>query len=182
MQTAKAVAERVLALIAVSSAAHEQPPTSVRTWLENNAIEHTLSPSEKAFVYSNNPSPVQLAQASWRLEACTVLLWVLGVIPNLSRSSIHADWTALRVPSEVTQNPRSFVESAVLRTAEEITQMQERIHSLHWGVRAGPIGRKLSPNTAHEEDADTSVVYERHYAISWVCEAAGSWDDVQTDT
>ncbi len=182
MQTAKAVAERVLALIAVSSAAHEQPPASVRTWLESNAIENTLSPNEKEFVYSDNPSQAQLVQASWRLEACPVLLWALGLIPNLSRSSVHTDFSTLGLPAELTQAPRSFVEAAALRTADELLHMQAIIHSLHWGVRAGPTGRKLFPNAAHEEDADPSVVYERHYAINWLCDATENWDDVQTDT
>lgn len=182
MQTAKAVAERLLALIAVSSAAYEQPPTSIRAWLENNALENALSPSEKEFVYSDHPSQAQLVQASWRLEACPVLLWALGLIQNLSSSSVHTDWAALGPPAEITQAPRSFVESAALRAADELLHMQDKIHSLHWGVRAGPSGRKLFPNAAHEEDADASVVQERHYAINWLCEAAESWDDVQTDT
>lgn len=182
MQTAKAVAERVLALIAVSSAAHEQPPLSVRTWLESNALENTLSPNEKEFVYSDNPSQTQLVQASWRLEACAVLLWALGLIPNLSRSSIHTDFSSLELPIDLTQATRNFVESAVLRAADELLNMQDRIYSLHWGVRAGPSGRKLFPNAAHEEDADPSVVYERHYAINWLCGTTDNWDDVQTDT
>ncbi len=182
MKAAKTVAERLLALIAVSSAAHEQPPTSVRAWLENNALEYTLSPREKEFIYSDNPSQAQLVQASWRLEACPVLLWALGLIPSLSRSSAHTDWSALGLPADVTHAPTSFMESAALRAADELLQMQDKIYTLHWGVRAGPAGRKLFPNAAHEEDADASVVYERHYAINWLCQAAESWDDVQTDT
>ena len=182
LPTSRQVAERLFVLISVSEAAHEQPPNSVREWLKEHRLEGALSKRERAFVYSDNPSQQQMAAASWRLECCPVLMWALGRLPQLPSASKDSSWQELGIDLEFLDNPESVIASAKVRDEKSLRELQDEIESQHWGIRAGPAGRRLFPDPRREENANHEIVYERHYAINWLCGYAEDWDDISTDT
>ncbi|NDL72229.1 DUF4272 domain-containing protein [Vreelandella alkaliphila] len=177
------VAGRVLALFAIAHAAHERPPAQVRSWLERYGVSHFLSRLEASFLSRDEVAEQELVSASWRTEALPVLTWAIGLIEALPPISEKMSLDHVGITRELLEDPESFVASAELRPRNELEAAQAEIESQHWGVRAGPAGRRMFNHPSSEEDLDPGVVYERHYAANWlVFDEYTDWDLVETDT
>lgn len=181
MKDPQKVAERLFALIAISAAAHEQPPTNIRNWIEEQSLEHIFSIEENDLLNSDSPDDDQIVRASWRLEGVPVFLWALALLNELPPASTATDRSTIGVNSEFMSDAGKVIASASLRAEDDLVVMRDKIHLLHWGVRAGPSGRRLFPNKGYDESAISGVVYERHYAINWLLDDE-EWDFVRTDT
>jgi Domain of unknown function (DUF4272) len=81
---------------------------------------------------------------------------------------------------EILAAPDSFASSATLRSEDELEAARAEMTSHHWGVRAGPAGRRLFGHPEAESSFDPGVVEQRRYAIEWlVGPESQEWD---TDT
>ena len=184
-RTPDEVARRALALFAVVNAAYERPPKQIRDWLEWTGFSRFLSPWEADFLSKDTAPEEEVCAASWRTEALQVLTWALRLLDKLPPASDKADLEQLGITRAMLEDPDAFITTAVLRPIEELETAQAEIEGHHWGVRAGPAGRRLFGHPASEDAFHPGIVYQRHYAINWLLGRGDDdedWDNVRTDT
>ena len=70
---------------------------------------------------------------------------------------------------------KEFVESAAIRSSSEILDLWDLIYRIHWAVN------NVKLNNLALLDVDSSILYERHYAINWLIDSSLNWDDITTD-
>lgn len=182
MREGRAIAERLYCLIALSSAAHERPPLSIRDWINSQDIRAGLTPREEEFIFEDEQPHSEVEWASWKIEAVPVLMWAVSFIEEMPSASELVTWEDLGINDEFLLSAKLKIDGAKARPSEEMAAIQERMAALHWGSRAGPAGRRLFPNDGQEEDANPGVAIERHRSANWLVTTGESWDDIDTDT
>ncbi len=177
MHSPQAVAERLLALFAVSSKA-VNPSTDLTAWVERNDVGQHFSEAERAFFYSSQAAERQaLVNFSWRSEALVALVWALGGLQEMPSLSEQAKLSELPLVREAYSNPEAFIRQATLRAEEQLVEMEDHLYQQHWRVRDAQLfGKQMPP------ELNPGVVYERRYAMSWLVGDEEDWDDVPTDT
>lgn len=172
-------AKRCIVLHALKSVAHGANAKSVVTWLQSENLWSAVSDEEKSFFLSTNPTENQIINASWRVEALSLLLWALGKEIDISDLSTMCD--SDRVDSLCSFYLKStipFIESATLISESEVYDVNELIYESHWKIRDSQINNK-----SLDQSYDSGVVMERHHAINWLMGYCGQeWDEVTTDT
>jgi hypothetical protein len=172
-------AKRCIVLYALKSVAHGADAKSVVTWLQSENLWSAVSDEEKSFFLSANPTENQIINASWRVEALSLLLWALGKEVDISDLSNMCD--SVRVDSICNFYLKStipFIESATLISESEVYDINELIYESHWKIRDSQINKK-----SLDKSYDSGVVMERHHAINWLMGYCGQeWDEVTTDT
>ena len=176
-KSAREVAERCLALIAVVSRAHEAPTEEVRDWLNEHELASCLSPAEQAFVDERHLTHEKVVEFSWRAEALAALLWALGGIPSLMPLNAQIDLDGNPLLEVIARDPVEFIRSAELRPADELDEAEAALYHQHWRVRDAQLFGKTMP-----AELDPGIVYQRRYALSWLVGWGTDWDDVPTDT
>jgi hypothetical protein len=135
------------------------------------------------FLAQDTPPDQLVFAASWRTEALQVLTWALGLVDQLPLPSERADLAHVGLTRAILASPDTFAASATLRPVAELETARTEMTSHHWGVRAGPAGRRLHGHPESESSFDPGVVEQRHYAIEWLVGPEGQeWDRVSTDT
>ena len=140
-------------------------------------IHAKLTPSEKKYAESSNPSEQQTIDANWRYESLHVLLWSLGFIDSLRYAGEMCNVADdVKVIYELGET--KFREQAKLRTKKEILDQADLILRLHWACVNARVKNEEAPG-----GLNASVVYERHYSLNWLIRYLDQeWDDVSTDT
>ncbi|NLH72242.1 MAG: DUF4272 domain-containing protein [Verrucomicrobia bacterium] len=103
--------------------------------LRETGLWEYMSTSEKKFSESTiiTMTEQQHIDASWRLESVHVMLWALGMIPQLLDFDTEASPELLElIPSD---DPTTFIESAQLRPPEDIDRAREIAEFWHWRSR-----------------------------------------------
>jgi Domain of unknown function (DUF4272) len=177
IRTARDVAERVVALYSVSARGNGVDQKKVDDVIQRSGARGFLTPSEREFLATKNPSQQQLANASWRLEAIWVLLWALGEVDTLDFPTGTCDMEKLHASIPKPAATAAFLASAKLRSAEEILDESDKIYRTHWAVRDAQVNGARPP-----AGLNPIVVVERHYALNWLTGYAPAWDDITTDT
>ncbi len=176
LRTPLEVCERVLALIAVSSAAHDRARSEA--WLSQHKLRPVLSPKEASFLRAKAPDERQRVQFSWRIEAVAPLLWALGRLATLPSHDqpVALDHSALL--KQIWNEPLSLAKAARLRPSSVVWDAQFEIMDAHWRIRDAMIHRRPIPF-----GLDLDLVPERHHAFNWlVRDMDKAWDDVETNT
>lgn len=138
-----------------------------------------LSPWERKFMETGESSARDITQATWRVEAQVALLWAIGKIDKMDDLTDKCNTRPLvdAIP-ELFSSTTSFIETATLRSEEEIEQEYERVYDIHCEFRSAK--RKGVATTIKYEGG---VVQERHYAMNWITGYCGQdWDEISTDT
>ncbi len=139
-------------------------------------IAGCLSPEEKAYLESPDAEVSQHNKFGWRYECCAVLLWALSMIEMQEPTEIC---DAAKLGSILWNHTfDSLMESAVVRSKEEILDFQDLVLRYDWACVDARIHHK--PLSILDGD----IVYEWHYALNWLVQADGitQWDDVTTTT
>lgn len=140
-------------------------------------IRIKLTPKERAYVLSSEPTEQQKIDANWKYEGLHVLLWSLGFIDTLSypdQTCIVAD--DVKIIHDLTE--QEFLQKAKLRSKKEILDQADLILRLHWACQEARINNKPAPGNLNSE-----VIQERHYALNWLIQYMdAAWDDVETNT
>ncbi|AMP03900.1 DUF4272 domain-containing protein [Collimonas pratensis] len=177
-RSAKDVAERLLALMAITSRAFEDVAEQSLSWVKENKIDLYFSSEEKSFYFSQiKPRDKDRTNFSWRLEAAIPLIWALGgmeTLPPLTESAKISDYEITNLAYD---NPQKFLASVELRSNAEIEEAESEHYNQHWRVRDAQLFKKPMP-----VELDPSIVYERRYALSWLVGYGDDWDNVPTDT
>lgn len=140
-------------------------------------ITAKLSPNEKAYATTNQPTEQQRINANWRYESLHVLLWALGYIDTLSYPDKMCN-VADDVKIIYELKEKGFRQKAKLRSKQEILDQADLILRLDWACVSARVKGEQAPS-----GLDKSVVFERHHTLNWLINYMNqSWDDVTTDT
>ena len=173
------VAARASALMAVAVRAegqNEGDPLPPEMILERIPLaEAALSPAERAFLFDDTPDGQAVANALWRYEALTALLWALDEIDTLPALSGICDVPL--IAGLMVRRGAALATGARLRDPSKILDALDLTFRLHWSlVDARQKGVEI-PGIV------PGVIAERHYAFNWlVRHHDADWDDVQTPT
>ncbi len=135
-----------------------------------------LSEEEKAYIEDAAPNPMLHNKFGWRYEDCSVLLWALSLMDMKEPTEIC---DASQIGGILWQNDfESLLEQAVLRSKEEILDMQDLVYRYDWACVEARIKKKELPMLNGE------IIYEWHYALNWLTTADGitDWDRVSART
>jgi hypothetical protein len=195
LQPSDEVARRVLVLWAVELRAEGMQQAEALGIIEQNDLWHSVSPTEKAFLLHENPSPSERQRLVWRLESIWVLMWALGYIHELEWPGDMCDVTKLAKLVSDREDDPTFITSARTRAASEILDAQDLIMRIHWAIRdallheGGMIPEDLIWSTRSEfvpvtACAAVGVVEQRHYTLNWLVNflKPENWDCVDTPT
>jgi hypothetical protein len=140
-----------------------------------------LTPFEKDFIDTENPSPQERSNAFWRIESINVLLWALKMNNFLSypnRTSEESGSAEMDIHKIYTLTEKEFRENTTLRTKAEILDEADLILRLNWACVNSRIKNEPPPS-----DLNPTVVFLRHWTLNWLTNYMGQdWDDIKTDT
>lgn len=172
------VAQRALALMIVAVRAEGLEDEIVQQVIAEFGIEPFLSPEERAFIQNPNPTQQEKTNFIWRYESLWTLLWALGFVESLDFPDKICD-----VPKSVevihgSGSYEGFLAKCQLRSVAEILDQCDMAYRLNWAA----VNARLRGETA-AAGMDSSIVYERHYALNWLRTYFDQdWDSVRTDT
>jgi len=179
IRTAQEIAERILILIYlcyVSDVSDDRE--KVIDFLKISLLWDKVSPEEKKLYQKEKLSRREKINTSWRSEAVWLLLWTINKVDKLELPTEQIEISEIlsRLP-EFFDDPKEFIETAIVRPTTEILDISDLMYRLHWATRNADLDHQPMP-----ANLNSSVIYERHYAINWVTYYADEWDEVTTDT
>ena len=143
---------------------------------KNYQISEWLSTEERDYLENPDKDPALHNRFGWRYECCSVLLWALSMIE-------------LKEPTEICNASElgaimwnhtfdSLMEASVLRSRDEILDMQDLVLRYDWACVDARIHHRELPMLSGD------IIYEWHYALNWLVQADGiaDWDRVITTT
>ncbi len=179
------IAYRSLALTVLAAKAQGMRQPSVENAVRYLGLSSKFTPRERAFILDPTPPHQDVVRASWRGEAAWPLFWALGFVDRLDRPTHVIGEHDLPQPVHAVQDHGAgpYIDSARLRSLDEVLDETDLIYRYHWAVReAWRCGRKMPASL------DPGVVEERHHALNWLLvpidadDEATEWDDVDTST
>jgi hypothetical protein len=179
--TKSEVVHRTIALAIVAAKADTDYAIGQALIDEFNA-EGFFTPKERAFMDDADPSEQDVANFIWRYEAAHVMLWALGIIPELRRPDRNCDveFIAKTLRKLGTDG---VMRRAALRPQAELLEAADLIYRYHWATRQAELTGKKPPAGLAGD-----VVLERHHALNWLIgyaeegESPVEWDEISTDT
>ena len=178
-RTADQIARRVIALHCTIAAAHGVSRDDITDWLKEEQLRDELSQRELNFIANDENPRKEVIWMTWMVEAQVALLWSIGKMDALPEATGKCD-TGLVIAAMpgLFESTSPFIESAVLRSRDEILREEASIYNIHCSVDQA---RRQGKETADGYDKD--VVFFRHYGLCWVRGYCGqSWDQVTPDT
>ena len=177
-RTAQEIARRVIALHCVIAAAHGVSKDDITEWLKEEQLWNELTPRELAFMTQDEHPKQEVIWMTWLVEAQVALLWSIRKLDELPPPMRKCD-TSLVIAAMpgLFETTSPFIESAVLRSVEEMEREEETIYDIH--CRVNQATREGEEIRGYDKD----VVFFRHYGLSWVTGYCGqAWDEVTPDT
>lgn len=136
-----------------------------------------FTPVEQAFINNTRPAEQQRIDMSWRYEGAHVLLWALGIYPDIGRPDSITD-VPLLAATLLDLGPEGLRAKARLRPQSQLLDATDLMYRYHWAVVQARLDGLPVPS-----GLDPGVVYERHYALNWLIGYMDqAWDDISTDT
>lgn len=171
------VARRAIVLHCIAAVGYGVNAQPVVDWLVNESLWKTVSPSERAFLALRKPTKKQINAARWRQESQWALLWSIGRVRSLGLPTKTCDTRKLvdEIMPGVGDSVEEFVASARLRPPGWILAEEDRTYNLLC------YARQAARTNTMPADLIFNVLYERHYAFSWLG-SNDNWDSVEMDT
>lgn len=177
IRTKDEVVDRALALCYIGLKSEELEQEHLDQMDLDFGISDKLSPNEKAYATSQQPTEQQKIDANWRYESLHVLLWALGYVDSLSYPDKMCN-VADDVKIIYELKEKGFRQKANLRTKNEILDQADLILRLDWACVNARVKNEQAPG-----GLNASVVFERHHTLNWLINYLNqAWDDVTTDT
>jgi Domain of unknown function (DUF4272) len=139
--------------------------------------EGYFSPHEQAFMDDPAPNEADRITMTWRYEGVHVMLWALGIYPELGRPDAITD-VPLLAQTLRELGPEGLRATAKLRPQADLLDAADLIYRYNWAIVQAHLNGASAP-----AGLDDGVVFERHTALNWLIGYMGqAWDDVTTDT
>ena len=176
LRTTEEVVNRIYALLAVSVLGEGLEKEKVEQLISAKSIQ-SFTPKEQSILEPTELDDQQRAYATWRYESLYTLLWAVNIFPDLKYASDICDVSA--VVSTIFKPTRAeFEQQAQLRSTEEVLNELDKTYRMNWACVDARI-----KNAQVSGSINSSVVYERHYALNWLTNYQDqAWDNVQTNT
>ena len=176
LRTSEEVVNRIYALLAVSVLGEGLEKEKVEQLISAKSIQ-SFTPKEQSILGLTELDDQQQAYATWRYESLYALLWAVNMFPDLKYASDICDVSA--VVSTIFKPTRAeFEQQAQLRSTEEVLNELDKTYRMNWACVDARI-----KNAQVSGSINSSVVYERHYALNWLTNYQDqAWDNVQTNT
>jgi len=131
--------------------------------LRRENLWDSLSPKERQFFETpvQNLTPQQVLNASWRSEAIGVLLWALGVIPQIAPYDTPFDGEITKKVQDVA----AFIRSARLRDTKEIDDAREIAELWNWRSRTRQL---IEENHPYKPSEASKAVPAACSEASWI--------------
>jgi hypothetical protein len=148
---------------------HENVSHELDGWLERTGLVKDQSPEERRMFAqpAGTWADQDVYDASWRRESLGTLHWALRVLDELPPWDRPFDRSDVIKPLGLFEDPADYESAASRRPKAEIEAAREQAASRH----------REAPSAGLE----TSIAFERHYALNWLCGRSKSWDDTRTD-
>lgn len=174
-RTRREVVERTIALAIFAVKGGTLDHDLALGLVDQFAAEDFFSLEEQRLIADPAPGQHDRIQFSWRYEAVHVLLWALGIYPELGR------------PDQITDVPKlasvlrdlgtdGLLQQGSLRPQAELLDAADLIYRYHWATRDAELNGRPAP-----AGLDRGVVLERHWTLNWLV-LDQPWDDVDTST
>jgi len=177
IRTKDEIVKRTLALCYIGLKGEGLGQKDLDKFAKDYNIPLKLTPGEKVYVTTKQPTKQQAIDATWKYEDLHVMLWALGFIDTLSYPDQFCN-VANDVKIIFDLSEEDFTKKANLRSKKEILDQADLILRLDWACVEARVKNKPPPG-----NLDKGVVYERHYSLNWLINYMDQgWDDVTTDT
>lgn len=180
LRTPKEIAQRVCILGITNMVAFNAiSGQEAFDYIKKHQLEEWVTPKE--FEFLANPTEENKMYETWKCEGIYTLMWALHYVDDLTFPNVLCDLNTIpyeKYPVGPDKNPNDFINSITTsRTKEEILDMADLYYRLDWACVDARINQK------NIEEANPSVVYERHYTLNWLIHYRNQdWDDVTCDT
>lgn len=177
IRTKDEVVDRAIALCYLELKSEKADKNMLADFDKKYNVMAKLTPTEKEFALSDNPTEQQMTDANWKAESYHVMLWALGYIDKLNYANEMCN-VGEDVKHLFSKTEKEFREKAKLRSKAEILDQADLILRLDWACVNARVKNEPAPG-----GLDKSVVYERHYSLNWLINfMSQEWDKVTTDT
>ena len=176
IRTNKELIDRAYALLVIAAKGEGVEQEHLIKTVEAKQIDG-FSPYE-TFIYDTATlSDQERAYATWRYESLYVVLWALGITEELKYPDEICDVSA--IVSAIFQPSREDFEKMVkLKSPFEILDELDKTYRMNWAC----VDARINGNEV-TGGLNSSVVYERHYALNWLTHHQNQdWDAIQTNT
>jgi len=171
------VVDRAMALVYLGLKSEGLEQVHLDKMDKDYEISSKLSPAEKEYAFALNPTDQQKTNANWRYESLHVLLWFLGYIDELVYPNQICNVSSdVKIIYELGKD--KFRAQSKLRSKKEILDQADLILRFDWACVNARVKNEKAPG-----GLNSSVVYERHYALNWLIKFMNQdWDNVTTNT
>ena len=173
----KAVVQRTIALAIVAVKGETGDHAMGQALIRQFNAAGFFTPKEQAFMDDPDPSDQERTNFAWRYEGVHVMLWALGISPDLERPDHICDvpFIANTLRELGTEG---LMRRARLRPQKELLDAADLVYRYDWAAVNARLKGEEPP-----AGLDKGVVYERHYALNWLTGYMDQdWDDISTDT
>jgi len=186
------LAQRLIALWAVSQAAISGKYDALHTYLNQHNLMPMLSAEESSFLHdyakNSNLNDHRIEVFRGRLHAFHFLAWCAGLLEKIdlgnkpiATEKILNYFPAIDALNDMQAAPINFSINAHIkrRRKDAIMDWADLLYRLHWAVRHAQLNQKASPG-----NIDATMVKEWHQAVNWMCnyDDENDWDEVSTET
>lgn len=176
-RTEEEVIQRLIALAIVSVKGETGDHAMALGLIKQFNATGYFTPDEQAFIDNTRPSEQDLINMSWRYEGAHVLLWALGIYPDIGRPDAITDVPFMAATLR-DLGPDGLRTKGKLRPQAQLLDATDLMYRYHWAVVQAGLDNEPVPS-----GLDGGVVYERHYALNWLIGYMDqAWDDISTDT
>ncbi|PDT34151.1 hypothetical protein CO671_22240 [Rhizobium sp. M10] len=173
----KAVVQRAIALAIVAVKGETGDHAMGQTLIRQFDAASFLTPKERAFMDDPDPSEQDRVNFTWRYEGVHVMLWALGITPELERPDHICD-VPLIANTLRELGTDGLMRRAKLRPQKELLDAADLIYRYDWAAVNARLKGEEPPAGLNK-----GVVYERHYTLNWLIGYMDQdWDDISTDT
>jgi hypothetical protein len=173
-RNADQVVSRILAMNAVAAMAYGFDKAKAASWLNQEALNDSLSEQEKHFVFEGKGQPDRF---KGQIEGMWALAWAMGIVSELNFSKDCDNGFATTLPNlKRSQSSAIFRKRIDPRPLEQVVAACDLAYCLHWAIRQAELGGKRPP-----ANLKTYIVVERRRALEWLL-SKDVWDEVSLDT
>ncbi len=171
-KSARDVAGRACAIAYVIGLAYGASSDQLKALIWEYSLWDWVSPSERELLNVEEVADEDKNECSWLAESAQALAWALGIV-GLDAQSTCDDDLATKIPFKT--NPAPFIESARLRSIDEIQEQVDLHYRLHWWLRQCEM-------SGVETKFNYGAIVKRRQALDWLYGVAVEWDDISLDT
>ncbi len=176
----RAIASLLIANLAISIYNGEDKKESediIKNVAMRFGVWDELTEDEK-HIFEENVTQQDLINIQWRMESVEVLLWILGMLPELSFPKEMVDGCKLNACVSKYSSFDEFMRDVKTISTELILDEADLEYRYHWAC----VDKQINPQINIGE-LYSDVVYERRRALEWVIgEVGDDWDNISLDT